>query len=315
MKILLAGFHPDQIARLREAFAAVEFVGVENGLDVTAARADALIGVTRAAFDKVFTKETMDAATTIRWVHAPGAGIDGYLYAGLESAPFTMTNGKIIQGPEVAEHGVALALALTRRLGQLIRGVPADAIPRPIELMGKTAVVIGLGGIGLGLAERLHAFGMIVEAVTEDSLPILSFVARVSLADQLLEALPRGDLVFMAAPLTAVSRRMLSDREFQTMRKGAYFINISRGLTVDTDALLRHVENGHLAGAGIDVADPEPLPSDHGLRKFDNVIVTPHFAGRSDGLASRNFNLIETNIRRFMAGLAPVNIVDKARGF
>ncbi|HEC14220.1 MAG TPA: hydroxyacid dehydrogenase, partial [Rhodospirillales bacterium] len=96
---------------------------------------------------------------------------------------------------------------------------------------------------------------------------------------------------------------------------GVYFVNVSRGGTVDTKALLDAVESGHLGGAGLDVTDPEPLPADHPLRTYDNVALTPHLAGISDNLRQRNFDLISTNIRRFTGGLRLINIVDKTLGY
>lgn len=315
IKILLAGFRDDQIASLASSFPSVAFRSTENVDDIPAERASALIGITRAAFDRVFRKEIFERDSTIRWVHAPGAGIETYIYPELEKTPFVLTNGKIIQGPEVAEHAVALLLSLTRRLAYVARGLNTSALPRPIELRGKNAVIIGLGGVGLNLAEKLDAFGMKVYAVSEDNVPIVSFVEKLFLADELCVALSHGDVVCMTAPVTPASRRMIGEREFRAMRKGAYFVNVSRGATVDTDALTRSIEDGYLAGAGLDVTDPEPLPQDHPLRRFVNVVVTPHLAGFSDRLADRNGDLIEINVRRFLAGRPLINVVDKIRGF
>lgn len=314
MKILLAGFDDNQFNTLCGIFPAIEFVSTEY-VDVETAQADALIGVSRQAFDKVFTEQLLEKNKTIRWAHAPGAGIDAYIFHNLAASAITMTNGKIIQGPEVGEHAIALLLTLTRRIGFVLKGVPATAIPHPIELRGKTAVVIGFGGIGLLIAERLSAFGMIVDAVTETSMPLVSSVRRIYYGDQLLEALPGAHVVIMAAPLAARSRNMLGREQFRAMKQDAYLINVSRGGTLDLNALLEELDKGRFSAVGLDVTNPEPLPVDHPMRNIDRVIITPHLAGRSDRLRERNFELIVTNIRRFSADLPLINIVDKANGF
>ncbi len=314
MKIILAGFGDEQISTLRGLFPAIEFISTDN-VDVETAQADGLIGVTRQAFDRVFTEQFLEKNTTIRWAHAPGAGIDAYIFPNLADSSITMTNGKIIQGPEVGEHAIALLLTLTRRIGFVLKGVPASAIPHPIELRGRNAVVIGLGGIGLLIAERLSAFGMTVDAVTETSMPLVSSIRKIYYSDQLMEALPNADVVIMAAPLTGRSRNMLGGEQFRAMKQDAYLVNVSRGGTIDLNALHEELNAGRFSAVGLDVTNPEPLPADHPIRNIDRVIVTPHLAGRSDRLRERNFELIVTNIRRFAANLPLINIVDKANGF
>jgi len=314
MKILVAGAYDDQLAEFRRLFPDVAFVRAENTAPADL-QGDALIGMSRAPFDKVFTREFLAANRTVRWAHAPGAGIEFYCFDNLATSPIVMTNGKIIQGPEVAEHAVALTLCLTRRIGFVLKGVAGDKIPPPVELRGKVATVIGLGGIGLLVAERLSAFGMTVDAVTEISMPLLSTVRNQYYGDQLMEALNAADVVIMAAPLTPRTRNLLGRDQFLAMKKDANLVNVSRGGTVDLDALVVALEEGRFSGVGLDVTAPEPLPPDHRVRDFDRVIVTPHMAGRSDRLRERNFALLVNNIRRFLAGLPLLNIVDKTNGF
>ena len=130
-----------------------------------------------------------------------------------------------------------------------------------------------------------------------------------------MNVLPNADVVIMAAPLTARSSKMIGEEQFCVMKQDVYFVNVSRGRTIDLSALIQELNAGRFAGIGLDVTHPEPLPADHPIRNIDRVIVTPHFAGRSDRLRERNFELIVTNIRRFAAGLPLINIVDKANGF
>lgn len=315
MKIVLLDFADQQIAELKHQFPKVNFLPLGFKQPLPEESPDAVVAWTRSAFDEIFVPATWRQHPSVRWYHAPGAGIEFYLHPGLAEQPFVMTNGKLTQGPEVSEHAVALLLSLTRRLCWEWKGVPAAQAPRAIELRGKTALILGFGGIGMLVGEKLAAFGMRIQAVTEDNFAFVSFVERRWLSDQLLDALPLADVVIMAAPLTSRSRRMMNADAFAAMKDGAYFVNISRGGTVDTDALVEAVRSGKLAGAGLDVTDPEPLPDDHALHSFPNVMLQPHLAGISDRLRERNFELIATNIRRFVTGLPLVNIVDKVREY
>lgn len=131
MKILLAGFRDGQFRALSGDFPGIDFIPTEN-IDVGSIQADGLIGLSRSAFDKVFTEKFLSENNTIRWAHAPGAGIDAYLFPSLSSSNIVLTNGKIIQGSEVSEHAIALLLTLTRRIGFVAKKVPAERIPYPI---------------------------------------------------------------------------------------------------------------------------------------------------------------------------------------
>jgi D-2-hydroxyacid dehydrogenase (NADP+) len=314
IKILLAGFYDHQIERYQALFPHVTFIPTDGKTNLDAG-AHVLIGASRGAFDAVFTPPVLKQLPALRWAHAPGAGIEAYLFPELATYPFVLTNGKIIQGPEVSEHAVALMLSLTRRIAFVAKGQAAKTIPRPVELRGKKACVIGLGGIGLILAEKLAGFGLHINGVTETHVPLMSFLDRIFLADQIVQAVSGCDVVLMAAPLTPVSRKMMNANAFAAMNEHSYFINVSRGGTVDTQALVAALQSGKLAGAGLDVTDPEPLPEDHILNSFPNVMVTPHLAGISDALADRQFELIATNIRRFAAGMSLINVVDKTLNF
>lgn len=262
----------------------------------------------------LFGDEMLDRASpTLRWVHVGGAGCEEFMIPRVVESALIVTNGKIIQGPEVADHAVTLLLALARNLQLHILG--KSPIPRPIELRGKSACIIGLGGIGLLIAERLGAFGMKVWGVSHGLVPMVSFVERVHTPERYLDSVGGADAVVMAAPTTDLTRQMMNARAFSAMKKGAYYVNVSRGATTDTGALLEALRSGQLAGAGIDVTDPEPLPADHPLRGMNNVILTPHQAGLSDHNRRRSVELIVENIERFGRGLPLFNIVDKRLGF
>jgi len=124
-----------------------------------------------------------------------------------------------------------------------------------------------------------------------------------------------ADVVFMAAPHTPASHKMIGPSQFDAMKQGAYFIAVSRGGTYDLSSLVKALDSKKLAGAGVDVTDPEPLPKGHALWKMDNVIITPHIAGRSDMDRGRMLGIVKSNIKRFAEGQRLHNVVDKQKGY
>ncbi len=150
---------------------------------------------------------------------------------------------------------------------------------------------------------------MQVIAVDPKDIPLMHFVNAVYKPDQLRSVLPRADVVFMAAPLTSETTRMLAAREFTMMKRGTYFIAVSRGETYDVEAFLEALKERRLAGAGLDVTDPEPLPEGHSLWKLSNVLLTPHMAGKSEKVWDRQFSLLKENLERLADGLPLLNVV------
>ena len=184
-----------------------------------------------------------------------------------------------------------------------------------IELRGKTAVVIGVGGIGQQIAVRAWAHGMKVIGVDPDDIPFSPFIDRVVKPEQLDEVIPLADVIFMSVPHTPMSHRMVGPKQFDSMKRGSYFIAVSRGGTYDLNGLVKALDSQRLAGAGVDVTDPEPLPPGHPLWKFKNVIVTSHIAGRSDQDRGRMLGIVKENIRRFGNDEPLLNVVDKQKGY
>jgi len=250
-----------------------------------------------------------------RWMHAGGAGIEEFLTPGLIGSDVVFTNGRIIQGPEVADHALCLLLAMTRRLNLILRGHTLQPFQRPIELRGKKALIYGLGGIGMMIVERLIGFGVKMIGVNPDYVPMTYMLEKVVPPELLLEVISDCDIVISAAPNTSESYKRFGEREFLAMKKEAYFVNVSRGQLVDVDALAKVMATGHLAGAGLDVTDPEPLPEKHPLHSLDKVIISPHIAGLSECNRKRSFTLTIENIARFIEGRPLFNIVNKQLGF
>lgn len=279
------------------------------------ADADAIIGG--------ISKELYPKATKLKWVQTISAGVEAYsFWPEFVKSNVTLTNCKIAQGPTIADHAMAMLLAHTRGLVRYIPGRadeewgrgPGETVDMT-ELPGMTAVVIGAGGIGTQIAIRANAFGMKVIGVDPKDIPITPFFSKVVRPNRLNEVLPEADVVFISAPLTPESEGMMGSEQFELMKKGSYFIAVSRGRIYNKQALMKALDSKKLAGAGLDVVDPEPLPKGDPLWKFDNVIITPHVASRAEGSNRRRIDVITENIGRFARGEELINVVDKEKGY
>jgi len=270
------------------------------------------------------TRELIRSGKKLRWVQVGSAGVENYMFPELVQSNITLTNAKVIQGPEIADHAMGLLLSLTRKISELVLRKSREEWPlrefqqpdnRPIELSGRTALIIGQGGIGTQIAQRAAAFGMTVIGVDPKEIPLMSFVKATYPPDRLMDLLPEADVVFISAPLTPQTERMMGAEQFRRMKRGAYFIAVSRGKIYDGGALVKALDEKQLAGAGLGVTDPEPLPKGHPLWKFNNVVITPHLAGTSDKFPGRQRALFRENVRRFSEGLPLINVVDKQKGY
>jgi phosphoglycerate dehydrogenase-like enzyme len=270
------------------------------------------------------TSAELRAGKNLKWVAAMSAGVENLLFpkdgsSDLRDSNITLTNNKIVQGPEIADHALAMLLMLSRNLYTLYRNDQQEIWnPRSfhgIELSGKTAVVVGMGGIGTQIAVRANAFGMTVIGVDPQDKPFMPFLKTVVKPDQFDDVLPLADVVFLSVPDTPKSHKMMGAHQFELMKKNSYFIAVSRGGIYDLNGLVKALDEKRIAGAGVDVTDPEPLPKGHALWKFPNVVITPHIAGRSDQDAGRMVGTIKENILRFVDGKPLINVVDKQKGF
>ena len=261
------------------------------------------------------------AGKTLRWVQQPSAGVEGLMeIAELVESNIILTNMQRVYGPEIADQALAYLLAFTRSLTHFVRVQPSQEWqsrgPGIVldELLGKTLLVIGLGGIGSEIARRAAAFGMRVVATDPKVLERPLVVEELHGPGAFHRLLPRADVIASAVPLTRASQKMIGAKEFAMMKRGTVLINVSRGKVVDTDALVAALDSKQIAAAGLDVTDPEPLPKGHPLWSR-NVIITPHSAGQSPGGDRRRHELFRENLRRFAAGEMLLNIVDKKVGY
>jgi phosphoglycerate dehydrogenase-like enzyme len=267
--------------------------------------------------------EQVRAGKNLKWVQTMSAGVETVLHLSgandLRDSNIVLTNNQIVQGPEIADHALAMLLMLSRHLYSYAEDRKQELWRKGqyqgIELNGRNAVVLGVGGIGTQIAARAWAFGMNVTGVDPEDIPYTPFIKKVVKPDQLDEVLADADVVFVSALHTPISHKMMGPKQFELMKRDSYFIAVSRGGLYDLNSLVKALDSKQLAGAGVDVTDPEPLPKGHALWKFDNVIITPHIAGRSDKDRARMVGTIKENVRRFAENKVLLNVVDKRKGY
>jgi phosphoglycerate dehydrogenase-like enzyme len=176
-------------------------------------------------------------------------------------------------------------------------------------------VLVGVGGIGAEAARLASAFGIRVVGVDARRGEAPPGVAEMHRPDALDDLLPRGDFVVLTVPHTPETEGFMHRARFRRMKRGAFFINIGRGMTTRLDDLVAALRAGEIAGAGLDVFEQEPLPADHPLWTMPGVLITPHSAGFGPHLDERRYDILLGNCRRFAKGEPLVNVVDKAHWF
>jgi phosphoglycerate dehydrogenase-like enzyme/glyoxylase-like metal-dependent hydrolase (beta-lactamase superfamily II) len=302
-RIVIPDVMPARLAELKRVAPEVEFIPVKNEADAAknVEDADAVIGFNSA--------EIVKNGKKLRWVQTGHAGVENDLSPELVESKITLTNLQRIHGPNTADQTFALLLGLTRGVQGAKDGGGVQ------ELHGKTMLVVGLGGIGTQVARRAHAFGMRVMAVDPKEMERPACVFSIDKPAKLMQLLPKADVVVLACPLTSETRGLIGTDQLKAMKKTAYLINIARGSVVKTDALSAALQQYQIAGAGLDVTDPEPLPADHPLMKLPNCVISPHIGGQSPEVKERQWRLWRENVRRFVAGEPLLCVVDKGKGY
>ncbi len=307
---------PAEVEQIRSAGKNIELRMLKDRSELrnNCADAEVILGVV--------DRETMMAAKNLKWVQTWAAGVE-VLPKELMEHPSVLTNMQRVFAPVIAETAIGLLLSLTRGLTQ--DSIPAfkerkwkrgEASAPLIDLYKKTIGIVGMGGIGSETARRLHyGFEMRVLATDAKPLPKPVFVEELREPGWLMEMVPQVDVLMSAAPLTKETRGMFNDAVFSKMKSSAYFINVSRGGLVDQDALVRALKEKRIAGAGLDVATPEPLPPENPLWDCPNLVITPHNSGAAPIRQVRLVALVAENVRRYSNGLPLLNVVDKARGY
>jgi len=304
---------------LRTGFPQLDSIVTSDGETILREMADAEIFISWTLKPEQFAR-----AQKLRWIHSPAAGVTQLLFPAVVESDVIVTNSTTVHSIPVAEQAVALLFALARRFrncfddqaarrwGQRESWEPSRI---PTELNGKTLGLVGFGAIGREVAQRARALGMTVVAVKRDPSSGAELADRVYSPQELPTLLEQADYLVLAAPGNPETRHMIGERELRRMKPSAALVNVARGTLVDTDALVRALEAGKLAGAGLDVTDPEPLPPEHPLWKLPNVIITPHLAGATDRYWQRQADMVFENLRRYLADEPLLNRVDKNRGY
>ncbi len=317
-KVVVIGQSPDLVAELRAGKPAN--VTIAHVTDRGAGDSNLLREVADAhAVIGNPTLAVVQAAKTLRWVQITSAGVKPYLYPELVESDVVMTNAQTLSSAAIADHGFAMLLALTRQLNHFIVERPKETWRGGnyglTELEGMTALVIGTGGIGSNVAKRAKGFGMRVIGVDPEEFPPRVSFDRMVFPDRLDQVIPEADAVFVCAPHTKDSEGMLGAAQFELMKRGSYFIALSRGRVYDMPSLVKALDSKRLAGAGVDVTDPEPLPAGHPLWKFENAIITPHVATQGRLGGELRIQVYRENIARFAVGERLRNVVDMRKEY
>ncbi len=310
---------PSQVEALGREFPAHSFLHAQDD-----AAALGMIGGAEVAFSGQLRPEHLAAAPRLRWIHSPAAGVGSMLCPALIDSPVVLTNSRGLSADTIAEHVIAVTLALFRNLHTAVRyqarrqwaqdiiGAP----PANRMLSGAAVLVVGLGSIGGAVARRLHALGARVSGIRRRATtPAPEGVTRVEPRERLHEMLHEADVVVIAAPQTKDTRGLMGRAELEAMRRDGVLVNVSRGKLVDEEALIAALRAGAIGGAALDVFTHEPLAADSPLWDMPNVLITPHTSGfRSDHWDAATA-LFADNLRRFERGAPLLNVVDKHAGY
>jgi len=252
---------------------------------------------------KRISDDLMKRAVNLKWIQCIITGVD--FIVTLPSFPkgILLTSTRGMHGPQMSELALLLMLALNRKFPHVIRNQDRRVWDSPpVSLLWKKKVgILGVGVIGLELARKCQAMGMTVYGITRTKRPLES-VDRSFGPDELLEVMQEVDFFVNVVPRTPETENMIGAKELAAMKPTAFFVNLGRGDTVDEAALLEALQNGRIAGAGLDVYCTEPLPEDHPFWGLKNVIVSPHQGGKSDIYADQALPIFEENIRRYLQG-------------
>jgi phosphoglycerate dehydrogenase-like enzyme len=304
--LILLTLPPDVIeqyrARLARAFAeiAIEVATTADQANTALPQADMLL-----TFGQVMKNLKLDfaGAAKLKWVQALGTGLDGITDQPALNPGVTVTSLHGIHGTPVSEAALAAMLALSRDLPAFVRAQDGRQWKRwPAKLLhDKTVGILGVGVIAAALAPKCKAMGMTVVGISSAPREIAGF-DRMHPVAELLDVVPALDHLVLLTPYSAATHRMIDARVFAAMKPSAYLTNLARGGVVDEDALVQALREKQIAGAALDVFDHEPLPPEHPLWSFPNVIITTHQGGFCDTYVDLAMPVLEHNMRCFLGG-------------
>lgn len=321
MKIALRVPMPEDVrARLQAAYPEATFIYCPGdiGLDEHLPEVEAIIG------SLGLTAETVRKAPRLRWIQVLGVGIEKFMDPCLIERKVQVANARGINVANLAEHAIAMMLAFARGLPELMhrqshrQWLPGNGPMLPVlsELNGSRLCLIGYGEIGREIARRAKALDMDVWAMRrtrQDGGD--EYASRILPPEALHEMVAAADHLFLIVPLTPDTEGLIGAPEFAMMKPGAYFYNMGRGKLVDQDALVAALNDGRIAGAGLDTTTPEPLPADSTLWDAPNVLITAHTAGNTPRFFPRLIDLLETQLTLFRTNAPLTKVVDLESGY
>ena len=221
----------------------------------------------------------------------------------LAGSKVLLTNARGIHGPQMSEIAILHMLSLYRNMPQIVRNQDAHNPERivPKVLDRRTVVIVGVGVIAEHTAKLCKAFGMKTVGVTGTPRPVEGF-DRIRPRSELLDAAAEADFLLLLLPHTPENDNLIGEAVFKAMKPTAYLINVARGGVVDEPALIKALQSGEIAGAGLDVFREWPLPKSSPLWDMKNVVITPFVGGQSDQYVRQAMTIVEPNLRNFVAG-------------
>jgi D-3-phosphoglycerate dehydrogenase len=305
----------EQISRLQAAAPGAEIVDAgQERVAEELREADVFIGHAKVPVDW----DRIVARGRLQWIQSSAAGLDHCLVPSVIDSPIQVSSASGLFAPQVAEQTLALLLGLLRGLPTFFRQqLTHEYVRRPtLDLRGRTVGLVGLGGNGRHIARVLRPFGVRIWATDYYPVEQPEEVERLLPADALDEILPAVDALILTLPLNRQTEGLIDRRRLERLPAGrAVLINVARGQVVRENDLIAALESGHLAGAGLDVAEVEPLPPASPLWDRSDVLITPHVGAQSGRRYDDATRLAAANLRRFFGGQTPYNLVDKQLGF
>jgi phosphoglycerate dehydrogenase-like enzyme len=266
-----------------------------------------------------FTLEDFRAARQLRWAQYSAAGVEEILYPEFVESPVVLTNMQRMYSPTISESVIGMMITLSRRLHDYALQTHEqkwNPLGGLTNMSGLTMGLVGMGGIGTDTAYRAHyGFHMRILGTDPKPLPKPAFVAELHSPEWLPKMVPQVDVLVSAAPHTPITHHMFNDEIFRLMKPSAFFINVSRGWLVDQPALVSALKERRIAGAAVDVTEPEPLPPDDPLWTAGNILITSHTSAKGNVSTTNSLDLFCENVRRYVNGLPLLNVVDKKRGY
>jgi phosphoglycerate dehydrogenase-like enzyme len=304
--VILQQLTEEQLEKIKEAAPAWDIVHgkYSEGMLPHLKEATVICG-----WNKMIEEHCLYAGTALKWIHNWGAGVDRIPFSRLAEYGVALTNSSGVHANPISETVFAMMLAFTRMLHKYVRQQTKHEWHHAglrSELHEATIGIVGVGAIGLEVARLAKAFRMRVLGVRRSGEPLPEVdVMYGQNRDGLAELLRQSDYVVVTVPLTKETYHMFGREQFESMKANAFFVNIGRGKTVDTEALMEALKSGQIAGAGLDVFEQEPLPADHPLWDMENVIMTPHSSGSTVHYQDRALGIFVQNLRKVAAGDEP----------